>query len=171
MPAIIRKILLRLFAQLLEKRANQISALLLQHPTHDDSLRMEHRLSKTRNASFRICSSVDHFANLCPITGPGTHGTRFDRHIKATFGQILSSDRGRCSRNSLHLGMCRRILQGLDQIVPPANHPIVPHHHRTDGNLPQIVCLVCFYQRLTHEKIISVLYVVHDKFIPLRSVQ
>ena len=88
--------------------------------------------------------------HLRPTQGTGTHHTRLDGDVEGAVLQILAAKLVGSHSNGLHLGMRRRVAEGLGEVVGPCHNVVVTHHDGSDGHFALGQCLFCLGQCQTH---------------------
>lgn len=73
-----------------------------------------------RVAAFGVGCSINESRHLCPADSAGAHDAGFDGDIEGTVGEVLAAQCLRGCRDSLYLGMCGNVLEGLGEVMSPS---------------------------------------------------
>src|SRR5665648_219795 len=112
---------------------------------------MQSRRSKLMESPFFVGSTINHFANLRPPQGAGTHYTRLNGNVKYTFVQVFSTQQI-CSRSdSLHFGMGSYISERFVEIVRTGNDTVLRYNHSTNRHFAFMKSQFCFQKCLFHK--------------------
>jgi hypothetical protein len=123
-----------------EEVAQQVPALALQHARGELDAVVQARvldevLQRAAHPGLRVARAEDQVGDPGEHDRAGAHRARLQRHVERAPEQAPVAGRLRGATDGDHLRVCRRVLQGVREVVPGRDQLAVAHDHRADRNL------------------------------------